>query len=145
MQKRILNVCVCVSTGLFVIFIGLYVYVWIFNPKLYPPSFRIPLCVASMTVTKSWGGNAIFFNQNVPYTGGTISISKDLPINVKGWDRLGVYFRLISDARRSDNWWTLMVSLWYPIIIFGILPAAYMVQKLRGTKSVTQSEGAKNN
>ena len=48
----------------------------------------------------------------------------------------GLYFRLIKHTDTNETWWTLMVSLWYPIIIFGILPAVYVVQKLRGTKPV---------
>jgi len=56
----------------------------------------------------------------------------------------GIFFSKISHTvDKVHNWWTFMISLWYPVVIFGILPAVYVVQKIRGTKLVTQSEGAK--
>jgi hypothetical protein len=46
----------------------------------------------------------------------------------EGW---GIYFKLINNPAMKINWWTLMISLWYPIILFGILPAIFVVKKLR--------------
>jgi len=75
--------------------------------------------------------------------GGTIGFAGDKTVSEKGWDGCGIYFRIVKDTKKTDNWWTFMVSLWYPVIIFGVLPAVYVVQKLRGTKPAAQSEGAK--
>lgn len=50
----------------------------------------------------------------------------------------GIYFRDTNHTvDRKHNWWTLMISLWYPIILFGILPAIFLVKKLRGRKSAS--------
>jgi len=75
--------------------------------------------------------------------GSIVSFAGDKNVVERGLTAWGLYFRLIKHTDTNETWWTLMVSLWYPIIIFGILPAVYLVQKLRGTKPVTQSEGAK--
>jgi hypothetical protein len=56
----------------------------------------------------------------------------------------GIIFSKISHTvDKFHNWWTFMISLWYPVIIFSILPAVWVVQKLRGTKPVTQVELAR--
>jgi len=48
----------------------------------------------------------------------------------------GIYFRDTSHAiDKEHNWWTLMISLWYPIILFGILPAIFVIKKLHNRKS----------
>ena len=44
----------------------------------------------------------------------------------------GIYFSDTSHTvDKGHNWWTLMISLWYPIILFGILPAIFAIKKLR--------------
>ena len=56
----------------------------------------------------------------------------------------GIFFSKISHTvDKFHNWWTFMISLWYPVIIFSILPAVWLVQKLRGTKPPIQSEAVK--
>ena len=46
----------------------------------------------------------------------------------------GIYFRDTSHTiDKAHNWWTLMISLWYPIIFFGILPAIFVAKKLNST------------
>jgi hypothetical protein len=52
----------------------------------------------------------------------------------------GIYFRLIEDVRRPDSWWTFRINLWYPIILFGILPAIFAVKKLRGGKPASTNK-----
>lgn len=43
----------------------------------------------------------------------------------------GIYFRDTSHTvDKAHNWWTLMISLLYPIIIFGILPFIAAVRKI---------------
>jgi hypothetical protein len=47
----------------------------------------------------------------------------------------GIFFCDISHSLDKDKtWWTLMINLWYPIIIFAILPAILLVKKLRSKK-----------
>jgi hypothetical protein len=113
------------------VFITLFAYAWVFDPELFPrPTFCMSFSIFNMTVTKRWGGQVIFFNQQAPYTGGTYSIFGDSK-SAKGWDCFGIYFRSIKDQKRTDVYWTLMLSLWYPISICGILPAIVLVRKLR--------------
>jgi hypothetical protein len=84
-----------------------------------------------------WNGNLIFFNQKSPYVGGITSLTgsnwhSTNEVSEKGFDAYGIYFCLFKDAHRPNtNRWTLMISLWYPIILFGILPAIYAIKKLR--------------
>ena len=50
----------------------------------------------------------------------------------------GIFFWDMNHTiNKEQNWWTLMISLWYPIILFGILPAIFVVKKLRGRKSAS--------
>ena len=50
----------------------------------------------------------------------------------------GIYFSDIDHTvNKEQNWWTFFINLWYPIIIFGILPAIFVVKKLRNRKSTS--------
>ena len=56
----------------------------------------------------------------------------------------GIFFSNISHTvDKLHNWWTFMISLWYPVIIFAILPIVFVVKRLRSVKSPVQSEVAK--
>ncbi|MBU6410189.1 MAG: hypothetical protein KGR98_07360 [Verrucomicrobia bacterium] len=44
----------------------------------------------------------------------------------------GIFFsRIFHSVDKAQNWWTLMISLWYPIIIFAILPCVLVIKALR--------------
>ena len=48
----------------------------------------------------------------------------------------GIYFSDIDHTvNKEQNWWTVFVNLWYPIILFGILPAIFVVKKWRDGKA----------
>ncbi len=50
----------------------------------------------------------------------------------------GVYYRDTSHTvDKVHNWWTLAISLWYFIILFGILPTIFVIKKLRDRKSAS--------
>ncbi len=66
----------------------------------------------------------------------TVGLSDDM----MGWIGYGIYYRVISDATSKVTWWTLMISIWYPIILFGILPAIFAVKKLRARKSASTTK-----
>jgi len=53
----------------------------------------------------------------------------------------GIYFSDIDHTiNKEQNWWTFFINLWYPIIIFGILPAIFVIKKLRNRKSASTKE-----
>jgi len=158
MKKKILSVCTLVSASLFVVFAGLYIYILVAAPDsgIHWPNITIkhsnPTTVTNypskttsvdnpsvhISVTKDWGGNVVIFNQDGPCVGAmVISMSNDHSTTETGWVYFGIFYRLITDTHRPDNWWTLMISLWYPIILFGILPAIFVVKKLCGRKSAS--------
>ena len=83
----------------------------------------------------------LFFNQKMPYMGSIVSFAGDKSVVERGLTAWGLYFRLIKHADTNETWWTLMVSLWYPIIIFGILPLVFVVKKLRAAKSLGPAHG----
>jgi hypothetical protein len=55
-------------------------------------------------------------------------------VTVNGFTGYGIYYRLIKDPARSDSWWTLMFSVWHPIVIFSILPLLFFIRKWQATK-----------
>jgi hypothetical protein len=92
-----------------------------------------------MAVDKYDGGRMVFFNGLEPND--TTSFGpQDSRTNVRGWAIYGVYFGLADHPASNEKWWTFMISLWYPIIIFGILPAIFIVKKLRNRKSSSTKE-----
>jgi len=48
-----------------------------------------------------------------------------------------LFFDLSHSIDKDKNWCTFMISLWYPIILFGILLAIFVVKKLRGRKQAS--------
>jgi len=133
MKSKPFKSCVCVSMMFFLGFAGLYIYALIADPHptMSRSSTSCPHVSFSdnfnVTVIKHWGGNVVFFNQEVPFFGGSFGQTE----SEKGWDGCGIYFRIVKDTRRADNWWTLMISLWYPIVIFCVLPLIFLIQKWR--------------
>jgi hypothetical protein len=50
----------------------------------------------------------------------------------------GIFFwKMSHSVNQEQNWWTLFFNLWYPIILFGLLPTIFVVKKLCNRKSVT--------
>lgn len=75
-----------------------------------------------------------------PYNGGTISLSPARsgpdPLAPKVFsigDSWGVYYRHIT-WHDGAVLWTLQLSLWYPLIVFGILPLIWFVNRPRHPK-----------
>jgi hypothetical protein len=79
------------------------------------------------------------------YVGGTLALVGDnkhlvSEVSEKGWNFARTYFCIIKNIHRPDSWWTLEISLWYPIILSGILPAIFVVKKLHNRKSASTKE-----
>jgi hypothetical protein len=51
----------------------------------------------------------------------------------------GIYYRHFEWWRQTLPWWTLRVSLWYPITLFAMLPVWWSIRRLRRRR--TTSEG----
>jgi hypothetical protein len=121
-------------------FVGQYIYALIADPHLdisrsgkwfvksYPHiSFGNDFKV---TVTKDRGGNIILFNQDAPIVGALVVDMGEHTGSEDSWNGLGIDYRIVKDTRRSDSWWTLNFSIWYPIIIFSILPLIFLLKRL---------------
>lgn len=198
MKKKKFKICAYISAVLFFGFIGLCVYVLIFNPNADNWSSvsighgKVSIVHPAMPdSTKFWedgggsfhvsivkdiaemsGGHLVFFNQNIPFQGvrifafangdkrigenafigygmefGSLSHSTNM-VGCSPNDQTSeaafigygiLFFDLSHSVDKDKNWCTFMISLWYPIIIFGILPVIFVVKKLRGRK-LDQSE-----
>ncbi len=67
-----------------------------------------------------------FFNEkNYPYVGG--SVGPDT--KVRGLNFLGIYYRHYRLSSEGDIWWTLCISLWWPVVLFSILPGLFLYRK----------------
>ncbi|HEY1718421.1 MAG TPA: hypothetical protein VGH42_09045 [Verrucomicrobiae bacterium] len=121
---------------------SLWGYLWIFNPD---PASGEPSMHwrhislghdINLAASNSEGGESLYFF-NGPMPNGTTMLGPTDTVT-GGWDRgYGIYFLSIYDAASKWTWWTLIISLWYPIIIFGILPAIFAVKKMRNRKSAS--------
>jgi hypothetical protein len=52
-----------------------------------------------------------------------------------------LYFDLSHSIDKDKTWWTLMISLWYPIILFAILPAIFIIKKIAQPQIRFNSKG----
>jgi hypothetical protein len=147
MKNKILSVCTYVSTALFLGFASLSFYLWIFDPNPgngEPPMHWRHISLGhdiNLAASNSEGGESLYLF-NGPMPNGTTMLGPTDTVT-GGWDRgYGIYFLSIYDAASKWTWWTLIISLWYPIILFGILPAIFVVKKLRGRENVATNSKA---
>jgi hypothetical protein len=76
-------------------------------------------------------GGAWFYGDEWPYRGSIIQIDGQPPVSQKsGLDFPGVYYRYFFRSSAHTTW-SLMVSLWYPIVLFAILPALWLFHRRR--------------
>jgi hypothetical protein len=109
-------------------------------------------------------GCVVFFNniEYGPYRGSIIALTDDAhPSSKQGWsfgeydwgqiidfdgkgeievkekvcDLPGVYFRHIRWSKETLPLWTLMVSLWYPLFLFSVVPAVWIFRRWRLRRS----------
>jgi hypothetical protein len=66
-------------------------------------------------------GRVWFYNYQAPYRGNLIST-----FSVKsGYDLPGIYFRHITLQGSAPAYTTLRASLWYPVLLFAVLPSVW--------------------
>jgi hypothetical protein len=86
---------------------------------------------------------AFFDSPMGPYSGSLVFldfIDEGVQVDAFG-DSMGVYYRRIRWPSGECNW-TLMVSLWYPIIVFSILPGIWILQYARARSGSDRTGGA---
>ena len=78
-----------------------------------------------------------FNHEQGPYRGSLITVDGDpRPPVVTGvdWEFPRIYYRHIHSRRDDSVIWTLMVSLWYPLILFAIGPLVWGVSRWRRSR-----------
>jgi hypothetical protein len=70
-----------------------------------------------------------------PYGGSIITFADGegrsaLEVNT-GFDCPGIYYRYFRFRQIQYELWTLMVSLWYPLVVFGLLLGCWLFQEIR--------------
>src|SRR5262245_42563348 len=123
MKTKLLIKGAFISVVLFFACALLAVYAWLVNPDPREHHVSLGFYVAAVNLR---GPRLVVFSDAVvgPYTGGTVDIfrpgSKEKPtVENDDIDLPGIYFRTLFGQRRT---WTLILSLWYPLLIFGVLP-----------------------
>jgi hypothetical protein len=142
MKNKLFRNCAYASTALFLGFVALCAYAWVATPHPQAGESDIHWSSASLgnkfhiATTRSCGGSLVFFNQTTPYAGSVVSFTGDNSVVEHGLTGYGIYFRSIKYIDKKETWWTLMISLWYPVIIFAILPLAFVVKKWCATNKL---------
>lgn len=137
MKNKLFRICAYVSIAFFAVLIGIYICAWIFDPNSGEPPMHwrhISLghdinLGASNVEDREW---LVFYNG--PYPNDTTMLGPTDTIT--GYEGYGIYYHVIHKSATKVTWWTLMISLWYPIILFGILPAIFAVKKLRVRRKI---------
>lgn len=184
MKKKFLSVSTWASALIFIIFVGLYIYVSIANPnpidiikiREYPPYDGGKLhFTAAKHIAETTTPHLIIFNQRMPFWGvRAFPFSGDDKITIQPrifgygiqfgtgthstammgcsendqtgetyFDGYGIFYcDIFHSIDKDKTWWTLMISLWYPIFIFSILPIIFAIKMLRfGVNLKNHSQG----
>lgn len=134
------NRCCIVSVTLLAATLILLPFSWVANPRLHYVSLtdtlHVGLCCRGLRDLDR-GGCLVFFNDSLrgPYRGGLISVNIEGvvyggPDHEVRADWFGVYYRYFRWP--DDMVWTLMIRLFYPILLFAVLPTVWLVPRLVG-------------
>ncbi len=130
------------------ILLGCTVVLWASAFAISPWDHR--LSMSSTFHVGVWGGfdgpfvgRLVFFSDKEygPYRGSVICLSDSQgnlsrPMITRAWgDAFGVYYRHFHWLDTGETLWTLMVSLAYPLLIFSVLPAAWLWRRCRQLKA----------
>jgi hypothetical protein len=75
-------------------------------------------------------GGVWFYSDQWPYRGSIIQVDGQPPLlRQAGFDFSGIYYRIFRFP--ADSTWSLVVSLWYPIVLSAILPALWIYRRRR--------------
>lgn len=131
MSKRAFRIATVTSTVLFIGSVVLFLAGFILNPWDHYLSFNDESHVGVLGM--GFESKLVFFNDTEygPYRGSIIGlVDEDMVEDTNGpslrdyalafAQSVGVYYRYFEFP--DDKLWTLMVNLWYPIVIFSILP-----------------------
>ena len=132
-QCRAFNIGVLVS----VVLLGVTVALWVaaLNSNQWDHrlslgnSFHIGVCGPGLD------SRLVFFSDSEygPYSGSIIQLNGSPPLERKiGFgDTLGIYYRYFRFPDGGPTLWTLMLSLWYPTILFVVLPIIWWIRYRR--------------
>jgi hypothetical protein len=135
MKSKILSWAVFACAIIFLGSVSSYIYARIVNPNPLERWHYVSLGNGiHVAVMRGLNCDLVCYNGDLPYLGSIISIENDRKINVRGWNGFGVYLRLIKNTDVGKTWWTLIINLWYPIVIFGILSIVLVLKRLFPTK-----------
>ena len=141
MAHRVLRISTCLSTALLAIAVALCIAgIWI-NPWDHRLSLSDTFHVAVWG--REWDTRLVFFNdaEYGPYRGSIIALVDDqgngypaFEREVRFGDTAGIYHRYFRWPG-GVTLWTFMLSLWYPIALFAILPLRWCVVRCRARAS----------
>ncbi|MEX0776470.1 MAG: hypothetical protein WD042_12270 [Phycisphaeraceae bacterium] len=130
MLNRMYSAAVGTSTALLVaMFLSVLLLIWFHpqNPHLsFGQGFHVGVCNF-----RDWDFRLAFFSdaQYGPYRGSIIDLTGTVAMHGFG-DRYGVYYRHVQWPAGA-TFWTLLVSIWYPIIATAILPSIWLLRRAR--------------
>ena len=129
MAHRAFKIATVVSAVMLAVSILLFLVGYVFNPWDYHVSFSDDSYVGVWS--RGLDSRLVIFNdaEYGPYLGSIIglvgadgNIYPPIEREEAYGDSLGVYYRAFQWA--DSTFWTLMVTLWYPVALFAIMPIA---------------------
>ena len=137
MTRRLIKFVTVLSTVLLVLTVLLFLAGFVINPWEHYLSIGDDFHVSFSA--RGLVSRIIFFNdaEYGPYRGSIIQLVDDrgnafpkLKREEAFGDSWGIYYRYFEWSRSGSRLWTLMVTLWYPIIIFATLPSIRVLKRV---------------
>ena len=120
-----------------VVFVAIIVVMWVaaLNCNALDHHLSLGRSFHMGTWDDGWDSRLVFFNDSEygPYRGSIIQMDGEPPLErrVGFGDRLGIYYRYFRFANDGATVWTLMISLWYPTILFVVLVILWWIRYWR--------------
>lgn len=143
MRKRVFNLACLVSAVLAVVILLLAAATSFVNPWDHRVSIGRHFHIS---VWDGFQGDAIgrivFFNdaEGGPYRGSLIALEGESLEQLErvSFDWYGIYYRYFH-WRAGDTLWTLMISLWYPLLLCLVLPSIWFSYRVRSRAKLDQA------
>ncbi len=140
LTQKVLPTAAVISLVLACGFLFICAYSFACDPLYKEPTRYIAITQnVNITVTKHWsGGSLVIFNTELPYLRNITSGIAGYDTSTSGgFNFVGISYSVFKKSSMPGPWWSVIISLWYPIVLSGAVPMFWLVRRKRDKKQLS--------